>query len=334
MEVSQLERILDKAVSECDLEGVALFNWTEPFLHPKMPELIRVVNAHDAPCSLSTNLNVIKNLDNILAANPDSLRISLSGFYQHSYGITHRRGDIERVKENMRELANARERIGAKTSIHVMYHRYLGNLDEEVLMREYTWSLGFEFQPVWASFLPLEKVGAYLDHDLSSFSEDDKKLMEKLTVPLDALPPILDKHRGKSCNFQTQQIALDFKADVRLCCAVYDSSKFMVGNYLELSLDEIQKRKFTHSFCERCIAKGWHAYQTGLEDEFDEVALQSVKERYRSVDRKGVDFTFIPKPTVLDWSFRTGVTHLKRRLRKSQRVMDAYHWVKRRVISG
>jgi hypothetical protein len=333
MEVPLLERILDKAVSECDLEGVALFVWTEPFLHPKLPELIRVVNAHRTPCSLSTNLNVIKNVDNILAANPDSLRISLSGFYQQTYGITHRGGDIERVKANMLELANARERVGAKTRIHMMYHRYLGNLDEEVLMREYAGSLGFEFQPVWAFLLPLEKAGAYLDHDLSSFTEDDKKLMERLTVPLDTLPPILKKHRGTSCYLQTQQISMDFKADVQLCCAVYDSSKFTLGNYLDLPLGEIQKRKYSHAMCDHCIATGLHAYQTGIEDAFDEVALQRVKARYRSVDGKGVNFTHVPRPTLADWSPRVGWMHLKRHLRKSQRVMDAYHWAKHRLIS-
>lgn len=334
MEVSLLQRVLDKAVAECSLEGVALFAWTEPLLHPKLPELIQVVNAHHTPCSLSTNLNLIKNLDNILAANPDSLRISLSGFYQQSYGATHRGGDIEKVKANMLELSHARERTGSKTRIHVMYHRYLGNLDEEILMREYAWSLGFEFQPVWAFLMPLEKIDAYLDQDESSFTEDDRKLMQKLVVPLDALPPVLDRHKGTSCYLQTRQISMDFKADVQLCCAVYDSSKFTVGNYLEVPIGEIQNRKYAHSMCDRCIGKGLHAYHTGIEDEFDEIALQRVKARYRSVDGKGVDFTHVPKPTVVDWSLRTGWAQLKRRFRKSPKVVKAYRWVKMRVISS
>lgn len=333
MEVSLLERVMDKAAAECDLEGVALFAWTEPFLHPKLPELIRSVNAHGVQCSLSTNLNVIKNLDNILAANPDSLRISLSGFYQPTYGITHRGGDIEKVKENMIELSHARDRAGVKTRIHVMYHRYLGNLDEEILMREYARSLGFAFQPIWAFMMPLEKIDAYLDHDMSSFTEDDRKLMERLTVPLEVLPPILEKHKGTSCYLQTQQISMDFRADVQLCCAVYDSSKFTVGNYLEVPIGDIQKRKYAHSMCDRCIGKGLHAYHTGIENEFEEIALRRVKTRYQSADGKGVDFTHIPKPTAMDWSLRTGFAYLKRRFRKSPRVVSTYRWVKKRMTS-
>lgn len=333
MEPSLLERVLDKAVRECNLEGVALFAWTEPFLHPKLPELISVVNAHGVPCSLSSNLNVIKNVDNILSSNPDSLRISLSGFYQPTYGVTHRGGDIEKVKENMLELARAKDRTESKTKIHVMYHRYLGNLDDEILMREYAYSLGFEFQPVWAFMMPLEKIEEYLRGDTSSFTEEDKALMKKLTVPLDSLPPILKKHRGTSCYLQTSQISMDFRADVQLCCAVYDSSKFTIGNFLEIPLEEIQKRKYSHNMCDRCISSGLHAYHTGIEDAFDEIALKRVKARYKSVDGKGVDFTHVPMPTLFDWSIRTVWMHLKRRLRKSPQTMKAYHWIKERVIS-
>ena len=35
-----LESILDKAMSECRLTYVGLFNWTEPFLHPRLPDMI------------------------------------------------------------------------------------------------------------------------------------------------------------------------------------------------------------------------------------------------------------------------------------------------------
>src|SRR5262249_51556421 len=40
-----LETILDKAMAECTVAGVALFNWTEPLLHAAVHELIGVVRA-------------------------------------------------------------------------------------------------------------------------------------------------------------------------------------------------------------------------------------------------------------------------------------------------
>ena len=52
-----LEQILKKAESECSVEYIALYNWTEPLLHPALPKLIRTVHDHGFRCFLSSNLN-------------------------------------------------------------------------------------------------------------------------------------------------------------------------------------------------------------------------------------------------------------------------------------
>src|SRR3954467_8278947 len=57
MPLELLEAILDKAMGECRLTYVGLFNWTEPFLHPRLPEMIAAVRSRQLPCALSTNLN-------------------------------------------------------------------------------------------------------------------------------------------------------------------------------------------------------------------------------------------------------------------------------------
>ena len=41
-----------------------------------------------------------------MAANPDMLKVLLSGFTQEIYGQTHRKGDIELVKRNMANVAS------------------------------------------------------------------------------------------------------------------------------------------------------------------------------------------------------------------------------------
>jgi MoaA/NifB/PqqE/SkfB family radical SAM enzyme len=56
-----LETILDKAMGECTIAGVALFNWTEPLLHPAVHELIGVVRSRAIRCAISTNLNVLRD---------------------------------------------------------------------------------------------------------------------------------------------------------------------------------------------------------------------------------------------------------------------------------
>src|SRR5689334_153588 len=94
MSTDLLQRILDKAVSECEVEAVMLFNWTEPLLHPELPELIRIVRNHGLRCDLSSNLNEMPRIDEVLRAEPTNLRISMSGFHQETYDKTHRGGDV------------------------------------------------------------------------------------------------------------------------------------------------------------------------------------------------------------------------------------------------
>jgi len=143
MELELLERILDKALSECSVGGVGLFNWNEPVLHPKIADLTRAVESRGIPCHLSSNLNKVKDLDALMAANPTGFRISMSGFRQEVYERTHRGGDVEVVKKNMIELARARDAAKATTEIHVLFHRYKTNLSDEQDLSGFAESLGF-----------------------------------------------------------------------------------------------------------------------------------------------------------------------------------------------
>jgi len=192
MDPALLAAIIAKAKAECDVSGVGLFNWTEPILHPRLPELIRIVQSSGIRCHLSSNLNQMRNIDAILAENPYGFRISLSGFTQEVYGYTHRGGNIERVKQHMIELAEAKRRQNATTNIHVLYHRYKRNLRDEAPMREFAQRLGLGFQAVWAFMMPLEKILAYVNDDPTeaTLTEEDHQLIGNLALPLkEALPP-------------------------------------------------------------------------------------------------------------------------------------------------
>src|ERR1700733_10154144 len=107
MSAQLLGAILDKAKSECDIRLIGLYNWTEPLLNPKLPELVREVKSRDLVCSLSSNLNKLPDPERLLAEHPDHFRISLSGFTQPIYEIGHRDGQIEVVKRNMEPRARA-----------------------------------------------------------------------------------------------------------------------------------------------------------------------------------------------------------------------------------
>jgi len=278
MDPKLLAQIVEKAASECHVTGISLFNWTEPLLHPALSELICVVQDADIPCHLSSNLNLLPDADNLMASNPASLKISTSGFTQAVYGHYHRGGDIERVKRNMTELAMAKKRNNATTNIFVAFHRYRNNLKEELLMRDFAASLGFGFVPEWALMFPLEKVLAYAGEPGQDFplTEEDRQLINRLAYPLKETLDAVQKYQSQPCCLRDSQICLDFQGNVILCCGVFGAEKFSVGNYLSMTLDDIQKIRQAHSMCNLCKRNGVHAYFTSRLPEMEQFILETI----------------------------------------------------------
>lgn len=305
MEPSLLASIIAKAKAECDVTGVSLFNWTEPILHPQLPALIRIVESNGIPCHLSSNLNQMRNIDAVLAENPYGFRISVSGFTQGVYGYTHRGGDVERVKQHMLELAEARKRQRATTDIHVLYHRYKHNLRDEAPMREFAKRLGFRFQPVWAFMMPLEKILAYVNDDPAEarLTDEDHQLIANLALPLREAIASSEKHRDNPCSLRDAQMTLDFRGNVQLCCGTFDSRRFTLGPFLTTPFAELQARKYAHDMCGRCMRRGGHVYGTYGGPDFDDIAARTIgpegvrllslnAERRRARLRHGVEWLY------------------------------------------
>lgn len=273
-----LEKIMTKADQECQMVGAGLFNWNEPVLHPKLPELIRIVQSHKVPCYLSSNLNHFPNMEAVLEANPHSLRVSNSGFRQEVYGRTHRGGDIERVKANMKALAEAKKKTGATTRIHVLYHRYKGNLEDELMMRQFSADLGFEWDPVWAFMMPLEKILAFLESEFADveLTEDDRALIDYLALPLKPALELSKKYRHRPCSLRDDQMTLDFMGNVQLCCATFDLAKYSLGSYLDVPFEDLQAMKYRHEMCGPCMDNGIHVYWLYGLDAFDRMAADNV----------------------------------------------------------
>lgn len=280
MEPELLARIVRKATAECIVTGISLFNWTEPLLHPRLPELIRIVQEAEIPCHLSSNLNLLPDADAIMAANPASFKVSASGFTQDVYGLSHRGGNIEKVKRHMIELVEAKRRTNATTRLFVSFHRYKNNLQEEPLMRDFAVSLGFDFEPVWALMFPLEKILASMDEEAQDvpLTEEDHWLIDCLALPLAKTLELAKKHSSQPCSLRESQVSMDFRGNVLLCCGIFDAGKYTIGRYLDMPLDEIQRMRQNHSMCGLCMPHGGHLYLTYSVPEMDELLLETITE--------------------------------------------------------
>lgn len=266
MDIILFEEIIKKAKKETpNISYVNLVNWAEPFLHPKLPEFIKILNKYELNSVISTNFNKSDNLFEIIKANPSQLYISLSGFYQNTYSKTHKNGNIEVVKENMFKLSEIMNILNSKSSVSVIYHKYNHNMGEDFeRMSSLCMELGFFFFHRCALLLPLEKLLDYYE-DKKRLSEQDNELINLLLINPDEFKNHFLKYKKTDCSLRSNQMTLNSDGSVALCCATYFSN--ISDNFLNLSFEKLQKRKYSSEICKTCMKYAIHlTYTTGSEE--------------------------------------------------------------------
>jgi MoaA/NifB/PqqE/SkfB family radical SAM enzyme len=265
MQLDMFRQIVEKARSE-GVRTIFLYNWTEPLVHPKIGEFIEIINAAGMASGISTNLNLAKNMEKALLAEPSYFRISLSGFYQETYKKGHVGGDIEVVKQNMIALHEIKQRLGLSTRVDVYYHRYLDNIDEEALMREFSERLGFVFTTGYSVMMPLEKTLAIVERDPSVTPSDYETLKRLALPPYDDLVNVMQQYPKQACQLKDNWLVIDCNGNTVLCCTIFNQTEYQVGKYLDMPLAELTQRKSTQQncvdMCNRCAKKGLHIYST------------------------------------------------------------------------
>lgn len=265
MQLDMFRQIVEKAKTE-GVRTIFLYNWTEPLVHPKIGEFIEIINAAGMMSGISTNLNLAKNMEKALLAEPGYFRISLSGFHQETYRKGHVGGDIEVVKQNMIALHEIKQRLGLKTRVDVYYHRYLDNIEEEALMREFSERLGFVFTTGYSVMMPLEKALAIVERDPSVSATDHETLTRLALPPYDDLINVLQHYPKQACTLKDDWLVIDCNGNTVLCCTIFNQTEYQVGKYLDMSIKELTRRKSTQKncvdMCDRCASKGLHIYST------------------------------------------------------------------------
>jgi len=289
MTPERLNRIMKKATDECNVRSVHLYNWTEPFLHPDLAGMIRIVQSYGVNCGLSSNLNILPKIDDVTSTNPEYLLISTSGFTQQVYERAHRGGDIERVKKNMAELSESIKRTGSSIRVEVKYLIYLGNADEAVTMREYADSLGFRFILSYAGLMPIEKLLAYLSDNTigEPLTEEDRALAGTLVFPHKEVVKLAEPYKKLPCLLQEEWLMINALGKVQLCCMVFDESKYTIADYLATPLSKIQELKMNHWQCPDCFSYGIAAARSWPIRNLNRAILDKFSEYYA---RMGLDY--------------------------------------------
>jgi len=94
--------------------GLVLYNWGEPLLNKKTPEMIRRSKRFLHHVCVSTNLSVRFDVPALVASGVNFLFLSIDGATQEGYSRFRRGGDLELVLKNVRALVEERQRQGSR----------------------------------------------------------------------------------------------------------------------------------------------------------------------------------------------------------------------------
>lgn len=276
MDEALMERILDKIASENPKALIFLYGNSEPMLHPKLPECIASVKQRGLKANLSTNLNFIQRVKETLDAEPDQIIISLSGWTQDIYERGHDGGSIEKVKANMRTLAeeNNKRPYEERIEILVNYHHYLDNEHEIAPMQEYAKNLGLGFFTSYARAISMESTIQYersLDPNATPFEvQEGKPDWNKILPPVsqtyvDAMkrvriPPTEARKMYERIPMSTvcpvgagmlfTFIRHDGKTQMCACTA---DRRITVGDYLDTTPEQMIEQRTGHAICRQCL---------------------------------------------------------------------------------
>lgn len=272
MDLDLMERILDKIQSENPNAIVFTYGNSEPFIHPQLPECIAAIKRRGLHPEMSTNLNYVQRLDELLEAGPDLIIISLSGFTQDVYVKGHAGGNIEKVKANMRLLAAANNARAERVNILVNYHVYNDNAHEIEPMREFAEGLELGFFTSLARAISMENAIQYCrsqDPEATPFEvqagrpdwnkvlppvgENYVRAMERIRIkPTDARAMYAHHPMLKVCPIGQMFSFIRHDGKISLCACVADR-RIELGNYLEKTQDELMAERVGHAVCQQCL---------------------------------------------------------------------------------
>jgi MoaA/NifB/PqqE/SkfB family radical SAM enzyme len=95
-----------------------MYNWGEPLLHKRTPEMIAYAKNKDISILLSTNLSIKLTddyVDRLVLSGLDRMLVSIDGVTEETYSKYRRTGNLALVRENVLRLQRAKQRLGSAT---------------------------------------------------------------------------------------------------------------------------------------------------------------------------------------------------------------------------
>jgi organic radical activating enzyme len=238
------------------VSAIKLYNWGEPFLNPEINKILGILKKNKLFADVSSNFIVKPEIDKGLLTVISSVTFSLSGFSQESYGKIHGAA-LDMVLDNFEDFYKKINVSAPDAKIIISWHRYKFNENELWEAYKYFDRPGIRFLPTVAYFNDLPEMLSFARGKLPEI----RQTRAQGELFLDHISRGLAYHKQRSKNyrcFMRDQLVIDESGQLLLCCGMnaFDQ-EHVLGNILEMSVDDIFKEKMRDPICPTCISSGF-----------------------------------------------------------------------------
>lgn len=237
---------------------VSLFSWGEPLLHPDINEILRSLKKLDTHACLSSNFVNVPQIEKELFPVFKNVIFSLSGFSQHSYEKIHG-ARFRDVLNNFDGFYDAVRRHSPTTRIMVSWHRYRFNESEFWTAYKYFDRPQVCFRPETAFLDDVIEMLCLLSGGISAIPEPRRRKIEE-HVFIEHVLHKIGIHKEKSKTHKCakwNELSIDEKGQLLLCTGIGNNdTDHVLGNVLDMSVEQIWESKLSDSLCKKCVATG------------------------------------------------------------------------------
>lgn len=250
--------LMEKSVIVPDQTRIELYNWGEPFMHPKFEDMIKIVANKGFKIGLCTNASMLKKIPSDAVPMIADIRFSMPGFSQKSYDRMHG-FEFEIICRNIRAITEQIRIIYSEAPISVVFHSYEFNRSEVAMVREFCDSLKIDFTNLYGYLNGFTMAKDYFTDVVSK--EDCKKITNELLLEqLEAIRQ--NRPAGYQCP-QDSILVLDEFCNVLQCCGTDRRvSGHVIGKLTDIDFEQlpnIRKNAATCLFCSNLkIDYMWH----------------------------------------------------------------------------
>lgn len=258
MSPQNYEKLLQKILKDDPYTGIiSLYNWGEPLLNRKLPEIIRLTNNYSLLSAISSNLCLDIDFEPVIAAKPTWFRVSNSGWGEN-YEITHTGGKWDLFYNNLFKLKEYRDRHHPELIVELFFHIYNHNREDFPKMKKLCDELGFTIRYRHAALAPLDNIEKIIDHQPLSAAAEKTRGLQLLQVDEVLEIATSPEEICRPCYYE-DHLWINWDLHIANCMEWYQPGLNLVDkDFLSVSSAELLAARKDNDFCRKCKKKGIH----------------------------------------------------------------------------